>query len=47
MTATSDRRCRILADAISGAVKSETALPPNPAGANLLANKIREKGDRG
>jgi CubicO group peptidase (beta-lactamase class C family) len=31
-----------LADAISGAVKSESALPPDPAGANLLANKIRE-----
>jgi CubicO group peptidase (beta-lactamase class C family) len=31
-----------LADAISGAVKSETGLPPDPAGANLLANKIRE-----
>jgi hypothetical protein len=27
---------------ISGAVKSETALPPDPAGSNLLANKIRE-----
>jgi CubicO group peptidase (beta-lactamase class C family) len=41
----------ILADTISGAVKSETALPPDPAGANLLANKIREiateKADRG
>ena len=31
-----------LADIISEAVKSETALPPDPAGANLLANKIRE-----
>ena len=31
-----------LADAISGAVKSETALPPDPASANLLANRIRE-----
>jgi len=31
-----------LADAISGAVKSENALPPDPGGANLLASKIRE-----
>ena len=31
-----------LADFISGAVKSETALPPDPAGANLLANAIRD-----
>jgi hypothetical protein len=31
-----------LADAISGAVKSDSALPPDPAGANLLASKIRE-----
>jgi hypothetical protein len=31
-----------LADAISGAVKSDGALPPDPAGANLLADKIRE-----
>jgi CubicO group peptidase (beta-lactamase class C family) len=31
-----------LADAISGAVKSESALPADPAGANLLANKISE-----
>lgn len=29
-----------LADFISGAVKSETALPPDPARANLLANAI-------
>ena len=29
-----------LADDISGAVKSEAALAPNPAGANLLAGKI-------
>jgi CubicO group peptidase (beta-lactamase class C family) len=29
-----------LADLISGAVKSETALPPDSAGANLLAGKI-------
>jgi CubicO group peptidase (beta-lactamase class C family) len=31
-----------LADAISGAVKSESALPPDPAGANLLASKLSE-----
>jgi len=31
-----------LADLIAGAVKSETALPADPVGANLLANKIRE-----
>jgi CubicO group peptidase (beta-lactamase class C family) len=31
-----------LGDAISGAVKSESALPADPAGANLLASKIRE-----
>ncbi|MBW7961630.1 serine hydrolase [Bradyrhizobium sp. BR 10261] len=31
-----------LADLIAGAVKSETALPPDAAGANLLAEKIRE-----
>jgi hypothetical protein len=31
-----------LADLISGAVKSETALPPDLTGANLLASKIRE-----
>ncbi|HXO69746.1 MAG TPA: serine hydrolase [Bradyrhizobium sp.] len=31
-----------LMDAISGTVKSETALPPDPAGASLLADKIRE-----
>jgi CubicO group peptidase (beta-lactamase class C family) len=31
-----------LADLISGAIKSETALPPDPAGTSLLANKIRE-----
>jgi CubicO group peptidase (beta-lactamase class C family) len=31
-----------LADTISGAVKSETALPPDPAGATLLANKLAE-----
>jgi CubicO group peptidase (beta-lactamase class C family) len=31
-----------LADLISAAVKSETALPPDPAASNLLANKIRE-----
>jgi CubicO group peptidase (beta-lactamase class C family) len=30
-----------LADYISGAVKSETALAPDPAGANLLADEIR------
>ena len=30
-----------LADYISGAVKSETALPPDPAGANLLTTAIR------
>jgi len=30
-----------LAGYISGAVKSATALPPNPAGADLLANAIR------
>lgn len=29
-----------LADAISGAVKSESALPANPTGANLLASKL-------
>jgi hypothetical protein len=31
-----------LANYISGAVKSETALAPNPDGADLLANKIRD-----
>ncbi|KRQ15596.1 serine hydrolase [Bradyrhizobium manausense] len=31
-----------LADLIAGAVKSEAALPPDAAGANLLAEKIRE-----
>jgi CubicO group peptidase (beta-lactamase class C family) len=31
-----------LADAISGAVRSETALAPDPAGATLLANAIRD-----
>ena len=31
-----------LADLISGAVKSETALTPNPTSADLLANKIRD-----
>jgi CubicO group peptidase (beta-lactamase class C family) len=31
-----------LADMISAAVKSETALPPDPAGATLLANRIGE-----
>jgi CubicO group peptidase (beta-lactamase class C family) len=31
-----------LANYISGAVRSETALPANPAGADLLANKIRD-----
>ena len=31
-----------LADSISNAVKSEGALPSNPAGADLLANKLRE-----
>jgi hypothetical protein len=31
-----------LADFISGAVKSETALPADPAAADLLANKIRD-----
>jgi CubicO group peptidase (beta-lactamase class C family) len=31
-----------LADYISSAVKSEVALPSDPAGADLLANKIRE-----
>jgi CubicO group peptidase (beta-lactamase class C family) len=31
-----------LADYISGAVKSETALPADPAGANLLANAIHD-----
>jgi hypothetical protein len=30
-----------LADTISGAVKSETALPPDPDGANLLTTAIR------
>jgi hypothetical protein len=30
-----------LADYISGAVKSETALPPDPAGTNLLTTAIR------
>ena len=32
---------RKMTDDISGAVKSGTALPPNPAGAELLANAIR------
>jgi CubicO group peptidase (beta-lactamase class C family) len=31
-----------MADAISGAVRSETALAPDPAGATLLANAIRD-----
>jgi CubicO group peptidase (beta-lactamase class C family) len=31
-----------MADMISGAVKSETALPPNPAGSALLADEIRD-----
>jgi CubicO group peptidase (beta-lactamase class C family) len=31
-----------LADLISGAIKSETALPPDAASTSLLANKIRE-----
>lgn len=31
-----------LADSISSAVKSDKALPPDPAGAELLTNKIRE-----
>jgi len=31
-----------MADLISGAVQSEAALPPNPAGADLLANAIRD-----
>ena len=31
-----------LADKISSTVKSEVAQPPDPAGADLLANKIRE-----
>lgn len=31
-----------LADMIAGAVKSEGALPPDPAGSNLLADKLRE-----
>ncbi|WP_247510188.1 serine hydrolase [Bradyrhizobium sp. 157] len=31
-----------MADDISGAVKSETALPPDPAGTNLLAGVIHE-----
>jgi hypothetical protein len=31
-----------LADYISGAVKSETALPPDPAGTNLLTTAIRK-----
>lgn len=31
-----------LADMIAGAIKSETALPPDPAASTLLANKIRE-----
>jgi hypothetical protein len=31
-----------LADLISGAVKSETAVPPNPAGSALLAGEIRD-----
>jgi hypothetical protein len=36
--------CRLseLADYISSSVKSATALPPDPASANLLANKIRD-----
>jgi CubicO group peptidase (beta-lactamase class C family) len=42
--ATASNYCsfRKLADDISGAVKSETALPANPAAAELLAGKIRE-----
>jgi hypothetical protein len=35
-----------LADFISGAVKSETALHADPAGANLLANAIRDISDQ-
>jgi CubicO group peptidase (beta-lactamase class C family) len=35
-----------LADAISGAVRSEGALPSDPAGADLLADKIREISNR-
>ncbi len=31
-----------LADLIAGAVKSETALPADPAGTDLLANKLRD-----
>jgi CubicO group peptidase (beta-lactamase class C family) len=31
-----------LADTIAGMVKSESALPPDPAGANLLASKLSE-----
>ena len=31
-----------LADMIAGAIKSDTALPPDPAASNLLASKIRE-----
>jgi CubicO group peptidase (beta-lactamase class C family) len=31
-----------LADMIAGAVKSETAVPPDPAGTNLLAGKLSE-----
>ncbi len=34
-----------LADLISGAVKSQAALPPDPAGATLLANAIRNISD--
>jgi hypothetical protein len=34
-----------LADLVSGAVKSEAALAPNPAGATLLANAIRNISD--
>ncbi|SDN02232.1 serine hydrolase [Afipia sp. GAS231] len=32
----------VVTDLISGAVKSDTALPPSPDGANLLANAVRE-----
>ena len=31
-----------MTDDISATVKSDTALPPNPAGATLLAEKIRD-----
>jgi len=42
MIARKQPRYRTLIDAVSGAVKSESALPPNPSAVEQLANAIRD-----